>query len=236
MNDTQGKQCTRRPDASRPWVSAMLCAAVVLACAHCTPRQRYQTLSFFFDGVPDPSVLAANNPNDQNGGPESKNGRSRPVKMIYSHKPHKEGKCKSCHGEIRLASSPAPDAKTLCSKCHTGFNEQSRFWHGPVAAWACGRCHAGHQSEHKYLLRKPVTELCATCHDLADTSFYKSNDAHAMIVDAIAKREAASTKNNATPTGGGTTLAQSDDTEEEQEDCTSCHDPHGSADRLLLKN
>jgi predicted CXXCH cytochrome family protein len=182
MNGTPGKQCAKRPATARPWIAAMLCAAAVIVCAHCTPEQRYQTLSFFFDGVPEPEVPTTI-PDEQTGGPESVGDSPKPVVVVYTHEPYKKGKCDGCHDMIEVRSSATPRVKAMCSKCHTGFNEQSTFWHGPVAAWACLQCHSAHESPNKALLKKPPEKLCATCHDLTAPTFIESNDAHASKED-----------------------------------------------------
>ena len=196
------------PATGRPWALVLLCSAAVLACAHCTTEQKYQVLSFLFDGVPDPRAKNVVIEDAGESEPELVVEPPKPVVAVFKHKPYEaalrerkgpEG-CGVCHGRSTLGMRVMPKPRTLCRKCHTGFNEEAKYWHGPVAAWACGRCHSAHQSANKALLHKPAAELCATCHDVTAAIFISSNDAHAS-----------------------------------QEDCTRCHDPHGAADRFLLK-
>jgi len=179
-----------------------VCGVLIVVCAHCTPEQRYRTLSFFFDGVPDPSkVSSTTKPVEQDDDETGPRVAPKPIKPVSFHTAYIEGKCESCHAGARLGMQAMPESKVLCAKCHTTFGKGWTSWHGPTAAWACTECHTGHESPHKALLHKPVPELCAKCHDLEAPSFAASNDAHAT-----------------------------------KQDCALCHDPHGSANALLLKD
>jgi hypothetical protein len=79
----------------RPVYAIAIVAILSMLAVGCSVRKNYKTLSFFFDGVPDPnapvkassaSANAAAGPNDQ----------TAPMKL-YRHKPYAEGKCDQCH-------------------------------------------------------------------------------------------------------------------------------------------
>jgi len=162
-----------------------VCALIILACAHCTPEQRYRTLSFFFDGVPDPTKVAGTSKpvivDDDEFGPRPAPKQIKPVSFHTAYVEGKDNCIEPCHAGMRMGMMPDP--KTLCVKCHADFGKESKNWHGPAAAWACTQCHDGHESPYKALLKEPVPKICAKCHDLDAPSFAKSNDAHATKED-----------------------------------------------------
>jgi predicted CXXCH cytochrome family protein len=133
-------------------VAASLAGSIWLGCS---VERHYALLSFFFDGVPDPLMLAA-----------SKDDLWR-VKMaggtVYAHKPWEEEQCSECHrssrGRMLMTVQP-----TVCLNCHGGVTEQHAFMHGPTAAGACLWCHAPHESTHKSLLRASAVQICRQCH------------------------------------------------------------------------
>lgn len=160
-------------------VSLILCGLLALLCTQCTPEQRYRTLSFFFDGVPNPSAtpVAATAELSEDELPRPIAGPK--IEPVSKHKPFAEEKCDDCHAGATEGTQITPDSRVLCARCHTTFGKSWTVWHGPAAAWACTECHSGHESENKALLLQPVPQLCAKCHDLGAASFLASNEAHA---------------------------------------------------------
>lgn len=137
-------------------------AVLIVAWASCTvTRENYKTLSFFFDGVPDPdapSVMV-----------DPKTGAVRTLAMMSLHAPYVQEKCEECHGSrLRLSNRDSG----ACLKCHAETPRQHERMHGPVAANACLWCHHPHESTQPHLLREPDRKLCAQCHtpELLDTS------------------------------------------------------------------
>jgi predicted CXXCH cytochrome family protein len=126
----------------------------------CSVRKNYKTLSFFFDGVPDPNAPVAS-PASMSvaAGP---NGELAPMKM-YRHKPYAEGKCGECHGADKkhLVTVKAE----LCIKCHAPTVKQYPTMHAPVAVGQCLWCHEPHESDSPKLLKTTAPELCLQCHD-----------------------------------------------------------------------
>jgi predicted CXXCH cytochrome family protein len=125
----------------------------------CSVKRNYKTLTFFFDGVPDPNApvkLA-----DNIGVPGSTNSIS--VIKAYQHKPFSEQKCSACHTEDKkhLISLKAD----LCITCHEKTTHEQVVMHTPVANGQCLWCHEPHESDQIHLLKSTSSQLCTQCHD-----------------------------------------------------------------------
>ncbi|MFG0286306.1 MAG: cytochrome c3 family protein [Phycisphaerales bacterium JB039] len=119
----------------------------------CSPQRRFEVLSFFFDGVPDPSApaFAAGQPL-----------RESPTYSI--HKPYAEERCSDCHtGRFNMQSLDSG----ICMKCHENVPTEQPRMHGPVAAMACLWCHSAHESAYAHLLKGPARQVCTACHEPA---------------------------------------------------------------------
>lgn len=135
-------------------VCGVVCA---LACwSGCSVEKNYDTLSFFFDGVPDPKAIKA-----------ARAAQDGPVDLkaspTYSmHVPYKQDQCSECHGSrFRLTVNDSG----VCLKCHENVPTSQARVHGPVAASACLWCHAPHDSAEANLMRYPGRKVCVQCHD-----------------------------------------------------------------------
>lgn len=183
--------------------------------------RRYETLSFFFDGVPPPEGYDLPvEPEPLIGpwgveiDPDSELGRqmlakrqadpsieatAEPEKVFFYHTPYKNRDCFGCHDQEQGYRPPAAGVD-LCGKCHEPYTkfEADDWVHGPVVVGQCGWCHESHKSEHKGLLRDRQPALCMSCHD---RSFIEHDEYHGNMQDPR---------------------------------CTDCHDPHASGNRLLL--
>lgn len=135
----------------------LFAAACLIPCLWlgCSVQKHYDILSFFFDGVPDPAMLAS--------GKLSLAQVKEAGGTIYTHPPFAEEKCAECH-RGRAGSMLTTVESAVCLKCHGGIPEQHPMMHGPVAASACLWCHAPHESIHKQLLRDRAPNLCRQCH------------------------------------------------------------------------
>ncbi|MFN8165552.1 MAG: cytochrome c3 family protein [Bacteroidia bacterium] len=127
----------------------------------CTPEKHFRTLSFFFDGVPDPnkkpdSLLLATNDT-------SHLQVKKAEQESFDHKPYAEDKCESCHekGFSNRLLIPQPD---LCYTCHRDFRQMYASLHGPVASGNCTACHNQHTGKYKYLLMQKGQDICLYCH------------------------------------------------------------------------
>ena len=122
--------------------------------AGCSVEKNYKLLSFFFDGVPDPSaprIMAS-----------SGSAASMRASPTYSaHFPFLNGQCVQCHGQG--FTMQGVDV-AVCVTCHEGAKVAYEYMHGPVAFGACLVCHVAHESEHAYLLKSTSRDLCEQCH------------------------------------------------------------------------
>lgn len=142
-------------------VLPMALAAVLLAAfLGCSPARRYEVLSYFFDGVPDPNapVLADGQP--------AEGGTTAGVQLVGSvHKPYADDDCASCHdsamGRFEQFQKLESD---VCMRCHESALNQYPVMHGPVAVMECNFCHQPHESREPHLLQKQARELCMQCH------------------------------------------------------------------------
>lgn len=158
----------------------------------------------------------------------------------------KQSNCYECHKKVASAKEGhAPTINWMCTSCHEskepsgrvksrfgapnriGQNcfgcheqeraawEEKRFRHMPVEAQQCSRCHNPHSSENRSYLRAKTWELCTSCH--AD----KISGSH--ILNTIVSKMHP-TQGRPDPSRPGKQL-----------ECISCHDPHASDTRSMLK-
>ena len=199
--------------AKRPVVLCLVMLAAWVMCLACSQTTRYQVLSFFFDGVPEPGHARATA--DALGG-----DRNRPAvepspavlpKRYYTHTPFRENRCQGCHdptsGQLIRSVSEG-----LCRTCHADLIADARFVHGPAAVDDCTACHHFHGASFPNQLLVDPVATCLNCHDREDLS---GGDHHPSAP---------------TPLSVGATR-QADD----QRSCVECHNPHAGDNRFFLK-
>jgi predicted CXXCH cytochrome family protein len=148
----------------------------------CSSTNHYKILSFFFDGVPDPSA------GDLQKGDSIKavdttsfaqNAVNRPVDMTHLHPPYKDKQCSTCHdqgsmGKLRVAQPG------LCYQCHDDFANRFKVLHGPVGGGQCTMCHSPHMSVNEAFAIRTGQDLCLHCHE---TDQVMANESHRDIGD-----------------------------------------------------
>jgi len=130
--------------------------AALLVIAACSPETRYRTLSFFFDGVPDPSKQAAETKKRGTAAAEAA------AHQVRSHGPYAARMCDACHKADGVGL--IMPVENLCQNCHV-LNLGKKHVHGPVASGGCRACHDPHGSGKPFLLASDPTTFCFTCHD-----------------------------------------------------------------------
>jgi predicted CXXCH cytochrome family protein len=140
-----GKPRRRGKGAAAAWSILAL-----IAWGGCTVTSKnYRTLSFLFDGVPNPDLPGA--PGEPGAVPT----------FAVVHRPYAEDRCEECHsGRAR----PSRLDSSACLKCHAESPTEHTHMHGPVAAMACLWCHNPHESSHRHLLRDSDRNVCSQCH------------------------------------------------------------------------
>ena len=156
----------------RYWFSLFLLISFIVSLSSgCNPNKNYQTLSFFFDGVPNPS---ANTSTTDTTLQQTESFKVRNLKMDkesekYIHKGYKKNECGSCH-DVKHAYRLIERQPKLCYKCHDDYNDQHKYLHGPVAAGYCTACHHPHQSSNEHILIIEIEKLCIHCHEPGDVT------------------------------------------------------------------
>jgi predicted CXXCH cytochrome family protein len=129
-------------------------AAAVAVWSGCTVTQsNYKTLSFFFDGVPDPS-----NPLTRI---DASTGEVKTLGNVSVHKPYEQEQCGECHSGRDTLNR---NSSHVCMKCHQQVPTEHAVMHGPVVAGACLWCHNPHESTKPHLMRDADRKVCTQCH------------------------------------------------------------------------
>lgn len=203
-------RCAQRPRRRQLQRSLLIVAALALAA--CSATTRYEVLSFFFDGVPDPNAP----PPVAEAAPAARQtyepAMPDPSTLPKMHQPYAERRCDACHKSqidrkqrqpgsfnVQDAAALRLPLEQLCVSCHQPT--QQRYQHAPAVVGDCSRCHLPHSSPNQHLLKTPTSNpLCLECHD---ASTMLSQDRHAAFGDR---------------------------------DCAECHDPHAADARFFLRS
>jgi predicted CXXCH cytochrome family protein len=167
-------------------ILAVATAAVVILTFGCDETKHYSTLSFFFDGVPDPNApppdLATLEITREDG---TVIERDKPIVWHY-HTPYENRNCFDCHD--RDAGFDLSDAgSALCQQCHdTYFELRPDDWmHGPIQVEGCALCHEPHRSEYPGVLKAAQPDICFRCHD---PNLFERSAFHAALEDRTCSR------------------------------------------------
>lgn len=138
-----------------------LCTLIVA----CSPNRKFTVLSFFFDGVPEPTATSEIISGDSLSSQSlySDSAVIAMVPSIYNHYPYQEKECMFCHDENAVGEMTYPEPD-LCYACHEDYTYKYENLHGPVDAGYCTQCHDPHSSKNEKLTRLPGNELCFYCH------------------------------------------------------------------------
>ena len=167
------------------------------------------------------------------------------------HAPVAKGECGICHSphvSKHKGLLRQQEAK-LCFSCHDEVLSQiesKQYQHMPVKQGRCSECHAPHASANEGLLNKDSSELCYSCHETSVTDFKfphkpfqqgqcsACHTAHASDDDRLLKRSGSALCLGCHQSTAGLKKSHLG-RELKTVDCLSCHNPHGSADRSLLR-
>ncbi len=150
-------------------IAVLLIIAAYLISA-CSGSSSYGTLSFFFDGVPNPNKPKVDTIKimiDSTGIKKREEILKKANPNYVLHGPYGAKLCENCHN-VDQGFSLLRKEPDLCYKCHDNFAKKAKFLHAPVAAGYCTKCHNPHRSKNKFLLLEIGQKLCFTCHNKAD--------------------------------------------------------------------
>jgi predicted CXXCH cytochrome family protein len=175
--------------------------------------KRYRTLSFFFDGVPNPHAPAGS---AAARGESDEFAPNAPVINAYVHKPYADGKCTSCHtGAAGGYESYTAVGSDVCLKCHKDKLTQYPVMHGPVVAVECTICHAAHESTIPGMLNYDAPKVCVQCHErgllsatppehlAADSKCLSCHVGHGGPAHKLLRAQAPATRPAGRPAGAG---------------------------------
>lgn len=149
----------------------------------CNISKHYNTLTIFFDGVPNPDKQKQAQTDSSRLGVKQITGRKEAgltenIKHGLSiHPDYLNKSCAKCH-QAAQGSRLKQRQPELCYQCHTPFDNKFKKIHGPAAAGFCTVCHGAHKSQHKALLKMPARQVCQHCHESGDVA---KNEAHKEI-------------------------------------------------------
>jgi predicted CXXCH cytochrome family protein len=172
----------RKDISDRHLLYAIPVVLLLIYLSGCSTTNNYKTLSFFFDGVPDPKkkvLIKSDSLTISDSAALAQNTIGKVNQMVI-HPPYQDRQCSSCHDQStmgKLIKSP-PD---LCYQCHENFNDKYNVVHGPVEGGYCTQCHNPHISANKDLLLRNSQSLCLYCHDSKQVM---ETEAHLAINDA----------------------------------------------------
>lgn len=143
----------------------VLTVIIITACGSTT---KYQVLSTFFDGVPDPNekqkeLTDTIKTTQMLSNQKPKLSTAKKPEFIY-HPPYQNRMCSACHN-IQLGNALAKPIPELCYNCHENLTGKNPALHGPVAMGECSVCHSPHLSKNKFLLVRKGRDLCLHCHE-----------------------------------------------------------------------
>ncbi len=164
------------------------------------------------------------------------------------HPPFAEGKCTSCHNP-HGGSAPHKLVKApneLCTSCHADVARtpgKGEVAHAAMQKATCTDCHDGHMSTQPALLTKAPGELCSSCHaresfrhthlpyQTASCEGCHRNHGHqkGLLAGTVKETCGACHQQQIAALSAATKHPPA-----QEDDCLSCHQPHGSANEGLL--
>jgi predicted CXXCH cytochrome family protein len=148
-------------------VTILLLAVFIVYLSGCSTSNNFKTLSFFFDGVPDPSKTASTQVIDSLSSLDTLALALNPVNkgpQMQLHSPYQDKQCNSCHDQSKMGKL-IKNLPELCYQCHEDFSTRFKVLHGPVAGGQCSVCHSPHMSLNADLLVRTGQSQCLHCHE-----------------------------------------------------------------------
>lgn len=149
----------------KKWGGAAVLCAVLICWLGCSEEKNYKTLSFFFDGVPDPHARPTTHPlSPEELASMTPEARQAMASARSIHKPYADQNCTACHPQDIQSFAPAQDS-LVCMNCHKPVLTEHQAMHGAVVGRACLWCHEPHESLNPSLLKTTAASMCTQCHE-----------------------------------------------------------------------
>jgi predicted CXXCH cytochrome family protein len=163
------------------------------------------------------------------------------------HAPVAAGGCVACHdphGTAFRFQLPA-EGNAACLQCHVDVAQAlaQRFRHAPAEA-SCAICHDAHAAKFPSQLRGPVNSVCLACHfnlpkgAVADSAalFGRAIGTHEHLIEKGPRIVLDRSLRSGHPSIGHPIEGPEDPLRKGQPlNCTSCHNPHGTSSRKLMR-
>lgn len=143
----------------------------------CTAEEKHKTLTFFFDGVPDPNAKLAQSDSLKQKNNENDLKQYLKSDEMHIHPPYGDKACENCH-DVKSANKLNTQEPILCFQCHDDFGKNIKYIHGPAASGYCTQCHEPHQGKYNKLLIRTGQNVCYYCHEKKDVL---KNEVHSGI-------------------------------------------------------
>ncbi|MDI6767273.1 MAG: cytochrome c3 family protein [Bacteroidota bacterium] len=181
---------------------------------------------------------------------------SKPVEARESrfHNSEYEQNCTSCHEG--LPSSISGENMTAdCSSCHKAISNGTKI-HPPVEMKECSSCHSWSKEKNSVVVKKGVPEVCYDCHVETKSTVENSTTPHAVasecgvchsphssnkktLLEDDIFRICSSCHENYTQNHPierhPVRFTKIEASKDEEISCVSCHNPHGSDNKAMMK-
>lgn len=238
---------------------AVMHVPVTDSCLNCHDPHGSEVARLLHQPVPD-GCLTCHDPEDLNethGVSVSRapctechepHGSMRPALMTSDeqHPPFAERSCEACHRR-GLGTRARRHASEICFACHDSAPLLSTHVHTAVEKGRCLGCHDPHMSDHSPLLEAQGVALCASCHSavIEKTTLSSAHQPAVDGCDTCHQPHAAEHEFQLLSAVPDLCSMCHDVDDAEIRDahldadlsavrCTSCHDPHGSAEAPLI--
>lgn len=159
--------------------TGMVLTGIVLS--SCSPKMKYDTLSIFFDGVPNPDEKKVTKADSVHADSSKIVVAENSTKTNFIHPPYEDHNCSGCHND-RESNKVILKQPELCYQCHEDFSGKYKIVHGPAASGYCTECHNPHTSVNPSLLTDNSQRLCLKCHVKSDI---EKNEIHNGIGSTV---------------------------------------------------
>ncbi len=178
--------------------------------------------------------------------------KAEQIKQAKVQHPGAATECIGCHNPHagRTPGLPKTDAVNTCLRCHSdqAMQYNKKYLHQPAFGQGCSTCHEPHGGENEHLLRtQTVNSLCLECH-APDSKSAPAKDTHTITIFNGRVKLPEGYMSTVPPVaikyGLGHPIERHPVVDQMDPDditkvrvainCSSCHQPHSSAERNLL--